>query len=62
MVRAKLADMDVWTESARVMTYQPLRAANELERGGGGRGELHMITAASVMHAADTMNKLLNEA
>ena len=62
MVRAKLAEMYVWTESVRVMTYQALRAANELEAGGGGRGEIHMITAASVMHAADTMNKVLNEA
>ncbi|MFT3821803.1 MAG: acyl-CoA dehydrogenase family protein [Rubrivivax sp.] len=62
MVRAKLAQMYVWTESVRVMTYQALRAANELEAGGGGRGEIHMITAASVMHAADTMNRVLDEA
>ncbi len=62
MVRAKLADMYVWTESVRVMTYQALRAANQLEVGAGGRGDIHMITAASVMHAAETMNKVLNEA
>ena len=62
MVRAKLADMYVWTESMRVMTYQALRAANDLEIGGGGRGDIHMITAASVMYAAETMNKVLNEA
>jgi isovaleryl-CoA dehydrogenase len=62
MVRAKLADMYVWTESMRVMTYQALRAANHLEIGGGGRGDIHMITAASVMYAAETMNKVLNEA
>ncbi len=62
MVRAKLADMYVWTESMRVMTYQALRAANGLEIGGGGRGDIHMITAASVMYAAETMNKVLNEA
>ena len=62
MVRAKLADMYVWTESARVMTYQALRAANHLEIGGGGRGEIHKITAASVMYAANTMNKVLDEA
>lgn len=62
MVRSKLADMYVWTESVRVMTYQALRAANGLEIGGGGRGEIHMITAASVMHAAGTMNKVLDEA
>ncbi|MES2536319.1 MAG: acyl-CoA dehydrogenase family protein [Pseudomonadota bacterium] len=62
MIRAKLADMYVWVESMRVFTYQALRAANDLEIGGGGRGEIHKITAASVMFAAETMNKVLNEA
>ena len=62
MVRAKLADMFVWVESMRIFTYQALRAANDLEVGGGGRGDIHKITAASVMFAADTMNKVLNEA
>lgn len=62
MVRSKIADMYVWTESVRVMTYQALRAANHLEVGGGGRGEIHKITAASVMYAANTMNKVLDEA
>jgi isovaleryl-CoA dehydrogenase len=62
MVRSKIVDMYVWTESARVMTYQALRAANHLEVGGGGRGEIHKITAASVMYAANTMNKVLDEA
>ena len=62
MIRGKLADMYVWVESMRVFVYQALRAANDLEIGGGGRGEIHKITAASVMFAADTMNKVLNEA
>ena len=62
MIRAKLADMYVWVEAMRVFTYQALRAANDLEVGGGGRGEVHKITAASVMFAAETMNKVLNEA
>ena len=62
MIRAKLADMYVWIESMRVFTYQTLRAINDLEIGGGGRGDIHMITAASVMYAAETMNKVLNEA
>ena len=62
MIRGKLADMYVWTESIRVFAYQALRAANDLESGGGGRGDIHKITAASVMHAAETMNKVLNEA
>ena len=62
MIRAKLADMYVWIESMRLFTYQALRAANDLEIGGGGRGSVHKITAASVMYAAETMNKVLNEA
>jgi isovaleryl-CoA dehydrogenase len=62
MVQAKLADMFVWVESMRVFTYQALRVANDLEIGGGGRGDIHKITAASVMFAAETMNKVLNEA
>ncbi|RYX98013.1 MAG: isovaleryl-CoA dehydrogenase [Comamonadaceae bacterium] len=62
MIRAKLADMFVWVEAMRVFTYQALRAANDLEIGGGGRGEIHKITAASVMFTSETMNKVLNEA
>jgi isovaleryl-CoA dehydrogenase len=62
MIQSKLADMFVWVEAMRVFTYQALRAANDLEVGGGGRGEVHKITAASVMFAAETMNKVLNEA
>jgi isovaleryl-CoA dehydrogenase len=62
MIRSKIADMYVWVESMRLFTYQALRAANHLEIGGGGRGEIHKITAASVMFAADTMNRVLNEA
>ena len=62
MIRSKLADMYVWVESMRLFTYQALRAAHDLEIGGGGRGSIHKITAASVMYTAETMNKVLNEA
>ncbi|MES2979110.1 MAG: acyl-CoA dehydrogenase family protein [Pseudomonadota bacterium] len=62
MIRSKLADMFVWVEAMRVFTYQALRAVNDLAAGEGGRGEIHKITAASVMFAAETMNKVLNEA
>jgi isovaleryl-CoA dehydrogenase len=62
MIRSKIADMYVRIESMRLFTYQTLRAANQLESGGGGRGEIHKLTAASVMYASETMNKVLNEA
>ncbi|MBL4908008.1 MAG: acyl-CoA dehydrogenase family protein [Sneathiella sp.] len=62
MVKSMVAEMYVWVESMRTMTYRVLSAANELEVGGGGRGEIHALTAASVMYAAETLNKILNHA
>ncbi len=62
LIRGKLADMFVWVESMRLFTYQTLRAANTLDEQGGGRGDIHKLTAASVMYTAETMNKVLNEA
>jgi len=62
MIQDKLAQMYVSVESMRVFTYQTLRAANLLEADGGGRGEIHKLTAASVMHAANSMNSVLDAA
>jgi len=62
MVQAKIADMYVWTETLRGFCYQVLAQCAELQHGAGGRGEIHAMTAASVMYAAETMNKVLNEA
>ena len=62
MIREKLAQMYVWVESMRLFTYQTLQAASTIDESEGGRGDIHKITAASVMHAADTMNQVLNEA
>jgi isovaleryl-CoA dehydrogenase len=62
MVRSKIADMYTWVESMRLFTYQTLRAANTLDERGGGRGDIHKITAAGVMYVANTMNQVLNEA
>ena len=62
MIQSKLADMYVWVESMRLFTYQALRAANHLEIGGGGRGEIHKIAAASVMFTANMLNRVLDEA
>ncbi|HZR37721.1 MAG TPA: acyl-CoA dehydrogenase family protein [Nevskia sp.] len=62
MVRAKLADMYTWVEAMRLFTYQTLRAANTLDEHGGGRGDIHKITAAGVLYVAETMNRVLNEA
>lgn len=62
MVQAKIADMYVWIETMRGFTYQVLAQCSELQHGAGGRGDIHALTAASVMYAAETLNKVLNEA
>ncbi|WP_137389990.1 acyl-CoA dehydrogenase family protein [Rhodoligotrophos defluvii] len=62
MVQSKIADMYVWTETIRTFTYRVLSEANNLEIGGGGRGQIHALTAASVMYAAETMGRVLSEA
>ena len=47
--------MYVAVETMRSFTYQTLARAAQMEVGGGGRGELHMQTAASVMYAAQAV-------
>jgi len=62
MIQAKIAEIYVAVETMRTFTYRVLAAANDLEIGGGGRGRIHALTAASVMYAAETMNRVLSEA
>ena len=60
MVQSMLADMYVLVETMRTFTYRVLAEAASLEVGGGGRGNIHMLTAASVMYAADSVHKVLD--
>lgn len=62
MIQAKLADMFVWIETMRSFTYQVLAECTVIAHGEGGRGRIHALTAASVMYAAETANRVLNEA
>ena len=39
-----------------------LEAVSGLERGAGGRGAIHMLTAAAVMYAANGVNSVLDKA
>ena len=61
MIQSKIADMYVWVETMRSYTYQVLAATDKIPEGEGGRGEIHTQTAASVMYAANTANKVLDE-
>ena len=62
MIQSKIADMYVWVETMRTFTYRGLAEANELEVGDGGRGHIHALTAASLMYASTTLNRVLDEA
>jgi isovaleryl-CoA dehydrogenase len=62
LVRGRLAEMYTGIEAMRLFAYQALRAANHLEADAGGRGDIHKISAASVMFAADTLNRVLDHA
>ena len=62
MVQSMLADMYVAVETARTFTYRALAAAAALEIDEGGRGDIHMLTAASVMYAADACHSVLDKA
>jgi isovaleryl-CoA dehydrogenase len=62
MVQAKLAEIYVAVETMRTFTYRVLAAANDLPPRDGGRGEIHALTAASVLYAAETMHRVLSEA
>jgi len=62
MVQSKIADMYVWVEAMKALNYKVLAEANDLEIGGGGRGMIHANTAASVMYAANMLNRVLDEA
>ncbi|MBI5616631.1 MAG: acyl-CoA dehydrogenase family protein [Gammaproteobacteria bacterium] len=50
-VQGMLADMYTEIEAARSLAYRALVACNALEQGGGGRGDLHKLCAASLLKA-----------
>jgi isovaleryl-CoA dehydrogenase len=62
MVQSMLADMYVQVETMRTFTYRTLVEAASLEIGGGGRGDIHKLTAASVMYAAEACHAVLDKA
>jgi len=62
MVQSRLADMYVAVQTLRGFCYQVLSRCSDLGHGEGGRGEIHALTAASVLYAANTMNQVLDNA
>ena len=62
MVQSKLAEMYTTIETMRTFCYRTLAEANDLEVGGGGRGEIHKLTAACVLYAAEGCTRVVSDA
>lgn len=60
MIQSRLADMYTLVESMRLMTYRGLTACQEVGHGEAGRGEIHGLTAASIMYVANSVNQVLD--
>lgn len=62
MVQAKLAEMYVGIETAKTFAYRALAACNGMGEAEAGRGEIHKLTAASILYAAETCTRVVSDA
>jgi isovaleryl-CoA dehydrogenase len=62
LIQGKLADMYTAIETMRTFCYRTLAEANDLDVGGGGRGEIHKLTAASILYAAEGCTRVVDHA
>jgi isovaleryl-CoA dehydrogenase len=62
MVQSMLAEMYIRVETARTFCYRALAASDGLERGGGGRGHIHKLTAAAIFYASEACSRVVDAA
>jgi isovaleryl-CoA dehydrogenase len=62
MVQAMLAEMYTEIEAARSLSLKTAAMCEGLEEGGGGRGEIHKLTAAAIFKAAASTSFVLDRA
>jgi isovaleryl-CoA dehydrogenase len=62
MIQSKLAEMYIELEAARALVYRVLVACDALDRGEGGRGEIHKLSAAALYAAARACTLCCTEA
>ena len=61
MIQSKIADMYVWTEAMKALSYQVLAEVCTTNKKESGRGRIHIQTAANIMFAANMTNRVLDE-
>ncbi len=62
MIQSRLADMYVWIETMKLMSWSVLAEVSEVDETEAGHGEIHARAAAAVMYCADMCNKILDSA
>ncbi len=62
LVQGKLAEIYVGVETARTFCYRALSAASGMTSDEGGRGEIHKLTAAAILYAAETCSRVCSDA
>ncbi len=62
IIQAKLADMYTAIEAMTLLAYKALAAVNVLEIGAGGRGDVHKLTAASILYCAEATSRVASDA
>jgi isovaleryl-CoA dehydrogenase len=62
LVQGKLAEMYVGVETAKTFAYRVLSEASAMTEDEGGRGDIHKLTAASILYAAETCTRVCNDA
>jgi isovaleryl-CoA dehydrogenase len=62
LVQGKLAEMYVGVETAKTFAYRVLSEASAMTHDEGGRGDIHKLTAASILYAAETCTRVCNDA
>ncbi|GGC52961.1 acyl-CoA dehydrogenase family protein [Chelatococcus reniformis] len=62
LVQGKLAEMYTTIRAMRALCYQTLAEANDMAGDAGGRGEIHALTAASILFAAEGCTRVVSDA
>jgi len=62
LVQGKLAEMYATIEAMRALCYRTLSAGNALDQDGGGRGDIHKLTAAAILFAAEGCSRVVSDA
>ncbi|AZI35628.1 putative isovaleryl-CoA dehydrogenase [Caenibius tardaugens NBRC 16725] len=62
LVQGKLAEMYTAVETMRTFCYRTLAAANAISEADGGRGEIHKLTAAAILYAAEQCTRVVSDA